>query len=90
MKRSSSKPDLYIVYRLLKILKEHGPLSKTSLALYAKLNYQRAVAYLQHLSDAGLVELEKEVALTRKGYETLEKLEEVLKNLGVTHRDNQK
>ncbi len=82
MKRSSSKPDLYIVYRLLKILKEHGPMSKTSLALHAKLNYQRAVAYLKHLGDAGLVEIEKDVVLTRKGYETLEKLEEVLKNLG--------
>jgi hypothetical protein len=28
------------------------------------------------------VEIEKDVVLTRKGYETLEKLEEVLKNLG--------
>lgn len=83
MKRSSSRPDLYIVYRLLKILKEHGPMSKTSLALHAKLNYQRAAVYLNYLSDAGLVELGEKVALTRKGYEILEKLEEILKNFRV-------
>lgn len=81
MKRS--KPDLYIVYRLLKILKEKGPLSKTKLALYAYLNYQRAVRYLHYLQEAGLVQIDKEVKITRRGLETLEKIEEVLRELGL-------
>jgi len=78
-----SRVDLYIVYRILKTLKENGPMSKTSLALYARLNYQRAVKYLEHLSQMGLVEVDKHVKLTQKGLETLEKIEEVLKSLGL-------
>jgi len=77
-----SRVDLYIVYRILKTLKENGPMSKTSLALYAKLNYQRAVKYVEHLSQMGLVEVDKHVKLTQRGLEILEKIEEVLKSLG--------
>lgn len=75
--------DLYIVYRILRTLKEDGPMSKTALALYARLNYRRAVRYLEHLSRLGLVEVENEVKLTRRGLEALEKIEEVLRALGL-------
>jgi len=77
-----SRVDLYIVYRILKTLKKNGPMSKTSLALYAKLNYQRAVKYVEHLSQMGLVEVDKHAKLTQRGLEILEKIEEVLKSLG--------
>ncbi|MBP1448517.1 MAG: hypothetical protein JZD41_00635 [Thermoproteus sp.] len=59
-------------------------MSKTALALYARLNYRRAVRYLEHLSRLGLVEVENEVKLTRGGgLEALEKIEEVLRALGL-------
>ncbi|AFA39695.1 hypothetical protein Pogu_1668 [Pyrobaculum oguniense TE7] len=67
---------------LSKILKEGG-LSKTKLTLYAYLNYQRAVKYLHYLQEAGLVQIDKEVKITRRGLETLEKIEEVLRGLGL-------
>ncbi|MEM1569087.1 MAG: winged helix-turn-helix domain-containing protein [Thermofilaceae archaeon] len=81
--KKSFNLDLYIVYRILKTLKDNGPMTKTALALYSKLNYQRAVRYLERLQSSGLVEVGKEVYLTRKGIEVLEKIESVLKDLGL-------
>lgn len=83
MRRSRFKPDLYVTYRILKILKDHGPLSKTSLALYARLNYQRVLDYLRYLNEVGIVKIDREVTLTPQGLEVLRKIEEVLENLGL-------
>ncbi|MEZ0318754.1 MAG: winged helix-turn-helix domain-containing protein [Pyrobaculum sp.] len=83
MKKSNFNPDIYIVYRILKTLRDRGPMKKTYLALYTKLNYQRAVRYLEYLQTAGLVEVREEVYISRKGIEILEKIESVLKDLGL-------
>ncbi len=82
MKRSRGKLDLYVVYRLLKILATEGPLSRTALATNAKLNYQRAMRYISQLAEAGLVTWQGDkIGLTREGLETLKKIEEVLEAL---------
>ncbi len=74
MKRSRGKLDLYVVYRLLKILATEGPLSRTALATNAKLNYQRAMRYISQLAEAGLVTWQGDkIGLTREGLETLKK-----------------
>lgn len=80
MKESKSRPDLYVIYRILKTL-IHGPTTKSGLALHARLNYQRALRYLEYLEAAGLVEVGKEVKITKKGLEMLEKMEEVIREL---------
>lgn len=81
MKNSGFKPDLYIVYRILKILSREA-MTKTALATHARLNYQRAVRYFDYLIEAGLVEIRgNKLQLTERGFKTLEKIEQIFDEL---------
>ena len=73
---SKSKPDLYIIARLIKVLKERGRISRTSLATATGLAYDRLVSYLSWMKEKRLVEIDEQdlVFLTEKGSETYERL----------------
>ena len=67
-----SKPDLYVLARVIKTLKEQGRTSKTALATATGLSYDRLVKYLVWMSDKGLVQFDsnEEANLTKLGVET--------------------
>ena len=73
---SKSKPDLYIIARLIKVLKERGRISRTALATASGLAYDRLVNYLSWMREKGLVEIDEQdlVFLTEKGSETYGRL----------------
>jgi predicted transcriptional regulator len=65
----SSKPDLYVIARIIEALKEKNKLNKTALATSTGLAYDRLVRYLVWLSDKGFVKVDREgfVTLTKDG-----------------------
>ena len=71
-----SKPDLYVLARIIKILKERKRLNRTTLATYTGLSYDRLVKYLEWMADKGFVKFDSndEVFLTKLGIETYERL----------------
>ena len=71
-----SKPDLYVLARIIKVLKERKKLNRTNLATYTGLSYDRFVKYLDWMASKGFVEInpEGEVILTQLGTETYERL----------------
>lgn len=71
-----SKPDLYVLARIIKVLKERKRLNRTTLATYTGLSYDRLVKYLDWMSSKGFVELNSngEVLLTKLGKETYDRL----------------
>lgn len=73
---SKSKPDLYIIARLIKVLKERGKVSRTTLATASGLAYDRLVNYLSWMKEKGLVDIGEQdlVFLTEKGSATYERL----------------
>ena len=71
-----SKPDLYVLARVIKTLKEQGRTNKTALATATGLSYDRLVKYLVWMSDKGLVQFDsnEEANLTKLGVETYDEL----------------
>ncbi len=71
-----SKPDLYVLARIIKVLKERKSLNRTTLATSTSLSYDRLVKYLDWMSEKGFVELDSngEVLLTKLGAETYDRL----------------
>jgi len=71
-----SKPDLYVLARVIKTLKEQGRTNKTALATATGLSYDRLVKYLVWMSDKGLVQFDsnEEADLTKLGVETYDEL----------------
>ena len=71
-----SKPDLYVLARIIKVLKERKRLNRTTLATYTGLAYDRLLKYLEWMFDKGFVELDSndEVLLTKLGRETYDRL----------------
>ena len=71
-----SKPDLYVLARVIKTLKDHGRTNKTALATATGMSYDRLVKYLFWMSDKGLVQfdLNDEVFLTKLGVDTYDEL----------------
>ncbi len=71
-----SKPDLYVLARVIKVLKEQKNLKRTTLATATGLSYDRLVKYLDWMSSKGFVEFnsDDEVLLTMLGNETYERL----------------
>ena len=70
------KPDLYIIARVIKILKEQNKLNRTTLATSAGLSYDRLIKYLVWMSDKGLVKFDSndDVVLTKLGADTYDEL----------------
>lgn len=79
------KPDLYVIARIIKVLKEKGHLHKTALATCTGLSYDKLVKYLAWLSEKGFIEINKEefVVLTKQGSEAYDELVQwIMKNIG--------
>lgn len=72
----ASKPDLYVIARIIKILMENGSTKKTMLATSTGLAYDRLTRYIDWMSDRKLVTLDEEgeVHLTQLGAETYQEL----------------
>lgn len=71
-----SKPDLYVLARIIKVLKERNSLNRTTLATSSGLAYDRLVKYLSWMESKGFisVDLDGNVSLTKKGSETYDDL----------------
>jgi predicted transcriptional regulator len=71
-----SKPDLYVLARIIKVLKERNKLNRTALATYTGLSYDRLVKYLVWMSEKGFVQFDSNgnVSLTKLGGETYDEL----------------
>lgn len=71
-----SKPNLYVLARIIKVLKERNRLNRTTLATSTGLSYDRLVKYLDWMSDKGFVKFDSNgrVLLTKLGAETYDRL----------------
>ncbi|XHH09042.1 MAG: winged helix-turn-helix domain-containing protein [Candidatus Bathyarchaeia archaeon] len=65
----SSKPDLYVIARIIKALKEKNRMNKTALATSTGLAYDKLVWYLSWMSARGFVITDEHgmVVLTKEG-----------------------
>ena len=72
----SSKPDLYVVARVVSVLREQGPTKRTQLAVMTRLSYDTLVKYLDWMNQKGFVRFDEEdnVVLTQQGEEVYERL----------------
>lgn len=72
----SSRPDLYVIARIINVLRERGDVKRTQLATLTGLSYDSLSRYLEWMAARGFVEVDAEgdVALTEKGYEAYERL----------------
>ncbi len=71
-----SKPDLYVLARIIKVLKEQKKLNRTTLATFTGLSYDRLVRYLAWMEEKGFIQLGQggDISLTEKGKETYDEL----------------
>lgn len=72
----SSKPDLYVIARIIKALKEKNKMNKTALATSTGLAYDKLVKYLAWMSEKGFVVVDEkgQVILTKEGSEAYDEL----------------
>ncbi|MCW3983762.1 MAG: winged helix-turn-helix domain-containing protein [Candidatus Bathyarchaeota archaeon] len=81
----SSKPDLYVVARIIKALKKKNKVNKTALATCTELSYDKLVKYLDWMSKKGFVVVDDNgsVSLTEAGAEVYDELVQwILKHVG--------
>jgi len=81
----SSKPDLYVVARIIDSLKEKNNLNRTALSTSTGLAYDKLVKYLDWMSEKGFVEINEngQVALTNKGSKAYDELVQwIMKHVG--------
>jgi len=67
----SSKPDLYVIARIIKALKEKNKMNKTALATTTGLAYDKLIKYLAWLSERDFITVDENgsVTLTKEGAE---------------------
>ena len=72
----SSKPDLYVIARIIKVLKEKNRMNRTALATSTGLAYDKLVKYLGWMSKRKFVEMDADgnVKLTKEGAEVYDEL----------------
>jgi len=72
----ASRPDLYVIARIIKTLMDNGGMKKTALATSTGLAYDRLSKYVDWMAEKQLVTLdgEGEVHLTKLGAETYQEL----------------
>ena len=72
----SSKPDLYVIARIIKALKEKNRMNKTALATTTGLAYDKLVRYLAWMLEKGFIEVDDNgaVILTKEGSEAYDDL----------------
>lgn len=81
----SSKPDLYVVARIIKSLKEKNKVNKTTLGTSTGLAYDKLIKYLDWMSKKGFVEIDENglVVLTKDGSEAYDELVQwIMKHVG--------
>ena len=81
----TSKPDLYVVARIVKALRDHGQTKRTQLATMTGLSYDTLVRYLDWMSQRGFVKLDADenVHLTEEGHQVYDRLVDwILKYVG--------
>lgn len=81
----SSKPDLYVVARIIKALKKKNKVNKTALATCTELSYDKLVKYLDWMSKKGFVVVDDRgsVSLTEAGAKVYDELVQwILKHVG--------
>ncbi|MCL2135356.1 MAG: winged helix-turn-helix domain-containing protein [Candidatus Bathyarchaeota archaeon] len=71
-----SKPDLYVLARVIKTLKEKNKMNKTALSISTGLSYDRLIKYLDWMAKKGFIEFDvnNDVVLTKLGAETYDQL----------------
>ena len=71
-----SKPDLYVLARVIKMLKERNRMNKTALATATGLSYDRLAKYLVWMSDKRLIRFDSndDVVLTKEGSDAYDEL----------------
>jgi predicted transcriptional regulator len=82
---TSSKPDLYVIARIIKVLKEKNRINKTALATSSGIAYDRLLKYLSWMSEKGFVKIDENmsVSLTKEGNKVYDDLVQwILKNVG--------
>ncbi len=69
LSEQNSKPDLYVIARIIKTLKEKNRMNKTALATSTGLAYDKLVKYLAWMSEKGFVTEDENglVNLTKEG-----------------------
>jgi predicted transcriptional regulator len=72
----SSRPDLYVIARIVKALKEKSRMNKTALATSTGLAYDKLVRYLNWMSERGFIETDGNgfVVLTETGSKAYDEL----------------
>lgn len=81
----SSKPDLYVVARIIKSLNERNKVNKTTLATSTGLAYDKLVKYLDWMSKKGFIMIDENglVSLTKEGAEAYDQLVQwIIKHVG--------
>ncbi|MCW4005575.1 MAG: winged helix-turn-helix domain-containing protein [Candidatus Bathyarchaeota archaeon] len=82
----NSKPDLYVIARIIKTLKEKGRMNKTALATSTGLAYDKLVKYLGWMVEKGFIRIDDAdglVVLTKEGSEAYSELVQwILKYVG--------
>ena len=71
-----SKPDLYVLARIIKVLKEQKKLNRTTLATSTGLAYDRLIKYIEWMEAKGFITFDPDgnISLTEKGKETYDEL----------------
>ena len=72
----SSKPDLYVVARIIKALKKKDRVNKTALSTSTELSYDKLIKYLDWMSKKGFIVVDEKglVVLTDAGSEAYDEL----------------
>ena len=72
----SSKPDLYVIARIVYVLREQGPTKRTQLAVLTRLSYDSLVRYLEWMIHKGLftIDANEEIHLTEEGQKVYDRL----------------
>jgi predicted transcriptional regulator len=72
----SSKPDLYVIARIIKALKEKSMMNRTALATSTGLAYDKLVKYLEWMLKREFIEIDENgyVNLTKAGAEAYDEL----------------
>ena len=72
----SFKPDLYVIARIIKALRDRNEMNRTALATLTGLAYDKLVKYLAWMSDKRFVQMDTNgsVLLTKAGVEVYDEL----------------
>jgi predicted transcriptional regulator len=82
---TSSKPDLYVIARIIKVLKEKNRVNRTALATSSGIAYDRLLKYLDWMQKRNFVKEDSDglISLTKEGTKVYDDLVQwIMKNVG--------